>query len=341
MATKHLTEKERYYIEFALGQNMRVIDIAQNLGRSKVCIYNEIKRGTVKQRDTHYVDRNVYCADVGKRVHEERGTLRGAPLKIGKDLKLALFIENMIKDYKYSPKAVLNYIKSSGMKFDTDLSEWTIYLYIRKGVLNLKYQDLPSGKKCPTKLVEESTVALNNKLARTIEDRPKEVLNREEFGHWEMDTVVGGHGKGKSKECLLVLSERMTRFEIIRKIESKSKECVVKELDKIQSSCARTFDKIFKTITCDNGCEFLDSKGIMKNNRTELYYCHPYTSCERGTNENINKMIRRWIPKGCDIGTFTHEKIKEVQDWINEYPRDLFEGFSSKQFMEMNNIKVF
>lgn len=116
-----------------------------------------------------------------------------------------------------------------------------------------------------------------------------------------MDTVVSGRG---GKGVLLVFTERMTREEEIYKINSKSMHDVTNCINQIEQAIGlKKFRRRYKTITCDNGVEFLDADGIVSSvhedaKRTELYYCHPYRSCERGSNENANKLIRRWIPKG-------------------------------------------
>jgi IS30 family transposase len=96
----------------------------------------------------------------------------------------------------------------------------------------------------------------------------------------------------------------------------------------------KSFSEIFKTITCDNGCENLDFEGIEnsvrnKEKRTKVYYAHPYCAWERGTNENINKTIRRFIPKGVDISMFSDKEIKQIQHWINNYPRRVLDGLSA------------
>ena len=88
-----------------------------------------------------------------------------------------------------------------------------------------------------------------------------------------------------------------------------------------------------------NGCENLDFSGIerplfTKMKRTKVYYAHPYSAWERGTNENANKLIRRFIPKGTDIGKFSHERIKMIEHWINNYPRRLFNGLSSNMLIQ-------
>lgn len=115
-------------------------------------------------------------------------------------------------------------------------------------------------------------------LRNSIEERPEEAENKEIFGHWELDIVVG---KLKTKSALMVMTERSKGIEIIRKIESKSHECIVRELDKIERKLGtKRFRETFKTITCDNSCENLDFKGMEKSvltniPRTQVFYTHP------------------------------------------------------------------
>ncbi len=145
-----------------------------------------------------------------------------------------------------------------------------------------------------------------------------------------MDTVVGKR-KG-SKRALLVLTERKTRKELIVKLSSATSTAVVTAIDSIERRFGESiFKKIFRSITVDNGSEFADYQGIEKSKRskkqrTKVYYCHPYSSFERGSNENQNRLIRRFIPKGTDIGLICRTKIQRIEDWINSYPRALFSG---------------
>lgn len=122
-----------------------------------------------------------------------------------------------------------------------------------------------------------------------------------------MDCV---EGKKKTKETLLVLSERKARKEIIIKMKDKTTGSVVAALDRLERKYGKLFSKVFQTITVDNGTEFSDVAGLErsclhKGKRTTVFYCHPYSSYERGTNENTNGMIRRWFPKGTDFGKVT------------------------------------
>ena len=141
-------------------------------------------------------------------------------------------------------------------------------------------------------------------------------------------------GKKKTKQALFVLSERLTRQEIIMKIPDQTAASIVAALNKLERRYGKRFSKIFKSITFDNGSEFADCAGIEKSiygknrKRTKAYYCHPYSAFERGTNENINKMIRRFLPKGTDFRKVTAAYILRVETWINNYPREIL-GFAS------------
>jgi IS30 family transposase len=116
---------------------------------------------------------------------------------------------------------------------------------------------------------------------------------------------------------------------IIRKIKDKTQAAVKRAINGIERSMGReAFKVVFKSITADNGSEFLDYVALEasifgRSDRTHLYYAHPYSSWERGSNENTNRMIRRFIPKGSDITKYTSKGIQEVENWINRYPRKI------------------
>ena len=335
----YITEAERYQIEILLQQNYSIRHIAECLGHKYHTIRYEIIKGTVKQLDTHLAEHWVYKADYAQMMSVKNMSNRGRSLKIGNDHRLAAYIEDMIGNRRYSPAALLSYAKNEGLQFDTSICERTIYNYIDMGLfLNISFSDLPYKKGKGRKKETESRVSLNNRSGRSIEKRDPDIMQRKSYGHWEMDTVVGGQGKGKT--CLLVLSERMTREEIIVKMKDRTSASVVRALNMLERKTgSRLFREKFKTITVDNGVEFLNSEGIEKSrytkgSRTTLFYCHPYSSWERGTNENINRMIRRFFPKGIDFDTVSKKQVQRVEDWINNYPRKILGGISSNQFRE-------
>lgn len=335
---KYLTERQRYEIEIYYKMGLKPKEIAEKVGKCIRTIYYELNRGKCKQIDTELREKVVYLADVSQRKYNENKLNKGSMLKVGNDIKFCQFIEKKIKDEKYSPYATIQYIKNNDIQFKTSICTKTLYNYIEKGIiLNVTKNDLPmKGQRKRNKETERKRIALKNIKGTSIEERPKNIKLREMYGHWEMDTVVGGKYKGKA--CLLVLSERMTREEIVIKIANKKSISVIKALNGIERKLgSRKFRETFKTITCDNGVEFLDFNGIEKSiqtkiPRTKVYYCHPYSSWERGTNENINKMIRRFIPKGADISKYNPRDIAKIQEWINNYPRKILKGLSTEEY---------
>lgn len=329
---KHLNYEKRLKIEALSKAGLKSEAIGEIIGCSGRAIRNELKKGKVELLNSDLTTRIEYSADIGQQKHEYAGTNKGTHLKIGNNYELVNEIERLIIKEKMSPYAAAEKIKQS-RQFENAISYKTIYNYIDMGLFpNLTNKHLPVKKDKNKRKNNKVRTATNNQKGTSISERPKEIEKREEYGHWEMDTVVGRKG---TKEVLLVLTERKTDQEIVRKMKAKSQYCLVKELDKIERKLgAKKFRETFKTITCDNGCENLDFEGIersvlTKSKRTKVYYAHPYSAWERGSNENANKLIRRFIPKGLDISEFSHERIKMIEHWINNYPRKIFGGLSS------------
>ena len=337
---KHLDYSERQSIERWFNRDKCTkVEISKRLDRTEKTIRNEIKRGLVKNLTTHLEEIWVYSADVAQEKYDYYIHAKGPKLKIDNDYELKEYVEKSIKEDRKSPEVIAEEIKE--MNFKTKMCARTIRNNIYAGdIYNIKSTDMIYNKKYKDKN-KEKTVCEKVPPEKSIDYRPEEANTREEYGHWEMDTVVGKKG---TNAVLLVLTERKTRQEIIRKIKSKSQYCVVKEIDKLERKMgAKAFRETFKTITCDKGCENLDFEGIersvlVKQKRTTVYYAHPYSAWERGSNENANKLIRRFIPKGSDIGEFSHERIKMIEHWINNYPRRLFNGLSSIMLIQQQNV---
>lgn len=342
MNHKYLTERERYHIEIYLKEGYTPTQIAEKIGCCRATVYNEIKRGTVEHMNTDLTITKRYDAYRGQVVQTENGHNKGKPLKIGNDMEYVRKVEELIKKYRFSPYAAIRHIKQNCPNIRTSVCLTTLYSYIDKGLfLNLSRAALPFHKKRPHKRAQAPRTALNNLRGESIENRPKALESRDSFGHWEMDTVVSG--QGKSKVCLLVLTERKTRYEIIKRMKNKKAESTIQTLNRMERELGtRKFRRIFQTITTDNGVEFLNGQGIEKSiyggKRTKTYYCHPYRSAERGSNEKQNQLIRRWIPKGADISAYSKQDIQAVQDWLNNYPREMFGGKSAREMLEQENI---
>ena len=320
---QHLSYEERQKIEILLKAGHKPEEIGKLLGgRSKRTIQREIALGKVKLLNSDLTYRTEYSADAAQNKRDFNNTAKGPRLKLGANFKLIEFIENKIIKDKYSPAAALAEARKKG--YEVNFCVKTLYNYIDEGLfVKLTNDDLPI-KKIGNKRPYHHVRAAYTQKGKSIEERPEEAENKEIFGHWELDTVVG---KLKTKSALMVMTERSKGIEIIRKIESKSQECIVRELDKLERKLGtKKFRETFKTITCDNGCENLDFKGMEKSvltniPRTQVFYAHPYSAWERGANECANKLIRRFIPKGTDISKYPKKFIRFIQHWMNNYPR--------------------
>lgn len=144
-----------------------------------------------------------------------------------------------------------------------------------------------------------------------------------EPGHWEMDLVIGKKSKG---DVLLTLIERSKRQGMIFKLPDRKAETVRRVFDDLERQMP-DFKSQFKTITTDNGTEFLEydllTRSIHGGKRFDMYYCHSYSAWEKGSNENFNRMIRRFYPKKTDFSKVTKKQIAELQNWMNSYPRKI------------------
>ena len=342
---KHLTLADRIRIEALRGAGLKPCDIAKQLGVHHATIYRELKRGEYQTRDYEYREIIKYSPELAHQKYRENLKYKGKMLKIGNDRKYADYIENKIAG-GYSPAAVLGELKAKGMEqdFNTKICTRTLYRYIDMGLfLHITNNDMPIKKNRKARKKKILRVQKTPQAGDSIEKRPKAIEKRNIFGHWEMDTVVG-KAKGKQKPALLVLTERKTRHEIIRKLQTHTAAEVVRQIDLLEHQYGKRFKDVFKTITVDNGKEFaycreIEQSKLYSGKRTKLYYCHPYSSYERGSNENANRLIRRHIPKSTDI-YHSEEEIQIIEDWINNYPRGIHGYKTARNLFDEEYKKV-
>ena len=331
---KTLSHTQRLQIECLLKAKIPIRKIAENIGVHISTVYRELKRGEYTHRvkvseyiGYHYKEVKAYSSDIAQEKCEINKTARGGQLKIGKNKEFAEYIEHRILVDGISPFAVAGELKHNN-KFGITVCAATMYSYIRKGVfLNVSMSDISQPKKRRQHLKR----AKRAPRGKSIEQRPKDIATRTEFGHWEMDCVCG-----PTKPCLLVLTERKTRKEIIYHMPDQTAASVVRCVNRLEYRFGKKFRRLFKTITVDNGSEFADVDGLQRSiyggQRTTMYYCHPYRSNERGTNERINREIRRKLPKGTNFHKYGQSDIDVVERWINSYPRKVL-GFATSQEM--------
>lgn len=339
---KHLTEKDRYKLEGYLEAHLKIEEIAIKLNKHKATVYREIQRGTVERIGYSLEEYKTYRANVAQNNYDKKVSYRERSLKIGNDKNLEEYIRKRVLKDRLSPDAIIGEIKRKGLKFKRMICTKTLYNYVDKGVFsgisNINLWEKRKRKKKKHRQIRR--VCLRNKGSKSIEERPEELNSRLYYGHWEGDCIKG---RFKKKSGLFTLTERKTREQIIFKIKSLTQESILKSMDILENKYRQDFKDKFKSITFDNGGEFLDWETIEKSRlsdekRTQVYFAHPYSSWERGTNENQNRMIRRFIPKGTDIAKISVQEIKRIEKWMNNCPRKIL-GYrtANEMVLEVTN----
>jgi IS30 family transposase len=216
----------------------------------------------------------------------------------------------------WSPDVIVGRAKASG--------EWnekpmvcakTLYNYIDKGLMKTKNIDLALKVRRKPKL---KIVRRNKKiLGEGIEKRPAEVETRAEIGHWEIDSVIG---RKSDETAVMTLVERKTRNQIAVKVESRESAAVDAAVKEIYESFGDIAGRVFKSVTGDNGSEFAGLKDAIES---AVYFCHPYSSWEKGTNERHNGLLRRFIKKGKSIDEIPAEAVIAAAEWNNNLPRKI------------------
>lgn len=327
---KHLNFEERMLIQVRLKDGFSPYKIAKELGRASNTIRNEIARGTVTQiKQGRKVE--PYLADVGENTYRENRKHCCPKFKRLSCEDFIVYVCSMMKSNKWSLDACVGYASLNKL-FDPSkmVCTKTLYNYVDLGLLEIRNVDLPMKLRRNTK---PKRVRTNRRILGTsIKERPASIDSREEFGHWEIDTVIGT--KDKNDSVLLTLAERKTRHYIVRKIESKTSASVLKELSNLKQHFGEQFNQVFKSITSDNGQEFAELSKIEQESSVKVYFTHPYASCERGTNERHNGMLRRFLPKGVAINGYSMDEIAFIEDWCNTLPRKLLNYRTPEELFE-------
>lgn len=320
---KHLSFAERKIIEKSLKLGLSPRQIAANLFRSKSTITREIKRGTAKFTKVNpYYSRNPnvpdlievteYDAAIAQRLYEKNRCQCRNKLKWNEYSDFFDYAIMQIKKNRYSPDEIVGEARLNKL-FEHIPCTKTLYNYIDMGMLNVKNLDLLlKVRRKPRK----SKCSRNHKrlYGTSIDERPYTVNERLEFGHWEGDSIVGKNGKSS----VLTLVERITNEVIILKVKAKTADETLKALKRLKRQ--GHFGDIFKSITFDNGSEFASSTEFEKLG-TSVYYAHPYSAYERGINEHINGIIRRYLPKGIDLSKLSQRQLNRVAQLVNNMPR--------------------
>lgn len=332
---KHLDTQERFYIEKRMQAGDSVTAIARALGRSRTTIYTELARGTVIQVKQAKLTL-MYLADRGQLVYEKSRQRSFRTLKVSQIEPFLAWVEDKVRTEQWSLAAAvgaahrLNLFDRSAM-----VCTKTLYNYLHQSILSLTPMDLPLILRRSTR--KAASRQHKHKLGKSIELRDPQIASRKEFGHWEIDTVRGI--RDKNDEVLVTLLERKSRLYTALRCPSAKAGDVKRTL----LAWLGTFTKsselkaLCKTITADNGKEFAEIAEL-ETDSLQIYFAHPYSAWERGSNERHNGLLRRFIAKGTPIKEVSEDTLKRAIYWCNNLPRRLF-GYKSPQAVFLEEVR--
>ena len=353
-AGQHITYQERKILEYLYDRNLRRAkkdrktqkELAASLGWSQATLSRELARGKTFQLGRDLKEYVCYSAVVAQSHVQKNWENKGPDLKIGTDHVLAHRIEAMLlgeqvpglERLRYSPEAIVMYFEAHGWPTKTRLSAKTIYNYVAMRLFGaVSSQDLPRKGVRPKQRKRRIEKRLRPPGYKRIGQRPAASEERSEPGHWEMDCI---ESVKHDKSCLLTLVDRQRKECLVFKLRRQTQDAVLRRINGLERKLgAQAFREKFKTITLDNGSEFLDWKKLEQSvcgtgKRTAIYYAHAYSSWERGSVENLNGFIRYFIPKGTMLKKIKEKEIKRLEEFINNYPRRILGGVSANMFLQ-------
>ena len=317
--------------------------LANLIGTTLSNLYEIIKAGMITVLDSDYNTRLEFNANTAW----NKRTKKSVESNASKREEAKPFIQLVIKEFrsKYNMNSIDEIIhdlilnRPDEIKGMTTICTTTFYSYVEQNKIeNFDKHELPM--KCKRKAKNEERKGKSDPKGTSIEQRPFKPDDRREFGHWEGDTIVGST-KIKNSGAVLTLVERKTRFQITIKCKDRKALTILKAVKKIKQKYPELKDykinDIFKSITFDNGVEFSKWEDIEKYLKTICYFAHPYSSYERGSNENGNKLLRIFLPKSCNINEYTDDYIMEANELINTKIRKVL-GYKSSLELFYNEL---
>ena len=324
---RQLNGYDRARLEALLNQGMTQYAIAQKLGFNRSTISREVgNRGALL---------NGYKAEWAQKDYQENKKKCGTRSLIQNNEELFAYVVEKIK-IGWSPEVISGRLKKEIREGKRDphmyVNHESIYQFVFDSAFGKREalkQYLRRGKRRRSKRDGRKTQReiIPNRLS--IEERPIEIETRKEVGHWEGDTIMYGKLKGLNS-----LVERKTRYLVLTKLAGKTpaetKGVVVQRLSKHMCS----------SLTLDNGIENRNHEAITEQLNVPVYFCHPYSSWEKGTNENTNGIVRRYLPKKMSIDTVNQNEVDDIAREINNRPRKVLEYASPQEELTEEYLKL-
>ena len=322
---RRLSLKERVIIQTLLKENKSKSYIAIRLGRSRSTIGREVNKWIQSKKDNYDAELAHWCAKedyLNKRNLDKISTYKAlkffvykgllsnwTPEQISGRLK-ELYPNNPIMSISH--EAIYRHIYT---RPQASLNKKLIKLLVRKKTRRRPHKKRRGGG---SKIINQVS----------IDNRPEHIELRNEVGHWEGDLVIGKN----HKSAIGTIVERKTRFTLIIKLESKKAEEIANQFSKILNKLNPIYKK---SMTYDNGIEMAKHQKITEKTGMKIYFAHPYSSWQRGTNENTNGLIRRYLPKGTNFNEIDIKKLMNIQEKLNNRPRKIIGYKTPKEMMDI------
>ena len=325
---RRLTYQERIIIETLLNQGKKKADIAKKFKRTRSTISREVNKWGDKP-GSYDSSRAHWCADNDYENKRYKDKISTYP-------KLKAYVYKMLEN-KFSPEQIAGRIK---IKYPGDkimsISHEAIYMHIYRqpqGKENKRLIALLTyhkSRRRSSKQVNRSKGKI--KGAVSIDLRPLHIQDRTQAGHWEGDLMIGAN----QASAIATLVERKTRFTYIIKLNDRKSETVTMAFKNYLNKLDTTLKR---TMTYDNGFEMANHQWLTQHTGTDIYFAHPYSSWERGTNENTNGLIRRFLPKKTDFNLISKRELKSIQNKLNNRPRKVLQYLTPNEAL-LNEIKL-
>ncbi|VAX16846.1 Mobile element protein [hydrothermal vent metagenome] len=320
----HISNHQRIELATLHRNGNSVSNISKQLKLHRSTVYRELKRNS--RLRSSYVS---YYANNLAEMRKER---------FAKNHKftsqMIILIKEKLENYQWSPEQIHGYCFQNNIPM---VSHERIYQYIyqdkEKG--GKLFEHLRTGKKKYKKRYgkhKNPKIIIKNKVS--IDERPEIINNKERYGDWEIDTIIGKNNKG----AIVTIVERKSSFILIRKLKGKNASQLAKETIRLMMP----YKELVHSITSDNGTEFANHEYIAKKLKAKFYFAHPYSSWERGLSEYSNKLIRQYVPKKSIFEDFSVKYLNEINNKLNNRPRKTLD-FNSPLlvFMDvLNNVAL-
>ena len=323
MSYKHLSLEERHYIEVALKMDTPINQIAEALSRWESTISREISRNTGKRGYRH---------QQANRQAMDRHRNKDKAIKMTSDVKQQ--IESLIEQ-DWGPEQIAGRLKKEGV---ISIHHETIYQHILAdkasgGQLytHLRHQNKTYRKRYGS---AHSRSGIPNRV--DIDERPEVANQRKRIGDWEADTIIGKNHKG----AIVTLDERQSKLRLAAPLPTKKARGVTDAM----IALLKPLKRFVKTITFDNGKEFVLHESIAKAVSCDTYFAKPYHSWERGQNENANGLLRQYFPKSMELSDIAFKQVANAVHKLNSRPRKClgyetpYEAFESATGIDMRNL---